>query len=376
MYNNTFVSISIDSICKNAYYFKSLLQKDTKMMVILKADAYGHGAKEIATAFEKIDFIWGYGVATPKEAIELRDYGIRKPILILGKSDRKYYLLMIENDIRISVDNENEIREISQIAVEINREAKLHVQINTGMNRFGFEIENVHSVIMKTVQLPGIQIEGIYTHAYMVDDSCREYTEEQYHKFISVIENLKSGGVDIPIKHFLNSYGVIRYPKYQMDMVRIGILLYGVFPEKELYDNKINIEPVMSVYSYITSLREVSEGETIGYGATYKVDREMIIATVDIGYADGYPRALSNKGYVLVNGKKAPIVGRICMNQMMVDVTDVYNIKVNDKVTLLGTDGNEEIMVEDIAEICHTISHEILCVFGNSLPRIFESRGE
>ncbi len=359
--------INLDNIIYNLTTLYESLGKDTPILAVLKADGYGHGALPIAKALEGVPFIWGYALATAEEALALRDAGIEKPMLILGYVFKEDMAALIEADVRLCACSIEEGYAISKAASFMGRTAHVHVKLDTGMHRIGFDLsdESVRK-ICELSELPGIQTEGLFTHFARADENDRTSTEKQYSAFKDMESRLKAAGCKFDIVHCCNSAGILRYKDYKNDMVRSGITTYGLWPSDELKDD-IKLKPALSMYSHVSFVKELEAGEAISYGGTFVTKSKCKIATVPVGYADGYPRSLSDKGYVFIRGQKAPIRGRICMDQFMVDVTDIEGVSVRDKVTLIG-DG---ITVDELGDLSGRFNYEFVCDLNKRIKRSY-----
>ena len=364
--------INLDNIIYNLSTLHKLLGGDTPILAVLKADGYGHGALPIAKALEGVPYIWGYALATAEEALALRDAGIEKPMLILGYVFKEDMAALIEADVRLCACSIEEGYAISKAASFMGKTAYVHVKLDTGMHRIGFDTsdESVRK-ICELSELPGIQTEGLFTHFARADENERSSTEKQYSAFKSMEERLEKAGCKFDIVHCCNSAGILRYGDYKNDMVRSGITTYGLWPSDELKDD-IELKPALSMYSHVSFVKELEAGEAISYGGTYVTDKKCKIATVPVGYADGYPRSLSDKGYVFIRGQKAPIRGRICMDQFMVDVTDIEGVAVRDKVTLIG-DG---ITVDELGDLSGRFNYEFVCDLNKRIKRSYVFQGK
>lgn len=374
-YYRVHADVNLDVIYDNIQETKNLLDADTKLMVIIKADGYGHGAIPIAKVLNPI--VDAFGIAIIEEGIELRENGITKPLLILGVTPVPLYSKLVEYDIMPAVFSYETARLLSEEAKKQNKTAKIHIAVDTGMSRIGFPA-NAES--MKTIQqiakLDGIAIEGCFSHFATADETDKTFTLQQMKIFQSFVDELEKNGVSIPVKHLSNSAGIIDVPDARYDMVRSGISTYGLYPSEEVDKNVLPLSPAMEIKSYITYVKTLDAGVGISYGQTYVTEKVTKVATVPVGYADGYPRALSNQGYVLVRGKKATILGRICMDQFMIDVTDIPGVTEGDIVTLVGRDQEEYITVEELAAMSHSFNYEFVCDIGKRVPRVYYYRGE
>lgn len=360
-YYRTFAEISIDAIENNLDQLKSKLQKDVLTLAIVKADAYGHGAVGVSKAIQsKVDY---FGIAELMEAVELREAGVQKPILVLSYTSPYLYETLIKNELTQTIFNYDDAVALSESAVKLNKIARVHIAVDTGMSRIGFFCNNESIEIVKRINdLPNIYIEGIFSHYACADCEERSTTDKQTRIFKDFIKALESRGMFIPIKHMCNSAGILTCDE-QFNMVRMGIVLYGLYPDKCVDDGSLSLQPAMRVVSHVVHVKDVPAGSGVSYGHTYFTKGKTRIATVCIGYADGYSRSLSNVGRVLINGEYANVIGRVCMDQLMVDVTSLKNVSVGDEVTLLGKDGDKEITAEEIASLTNTINYEVVCQF-------------
>ncbi|SER51178.1 alanine racemase [Lachnobacterium bovis] len=372
-----YATIDLDAVIANLESMKNNLKEGTKIVAVVKTDAYGHGAKEIAKTVEDIPYIWGFAVATLEEGEILRRNGIKKPILILGVTFPEECQQIIERDIRPTVCNFEMAEKISKEAQKIGKICRIHIKIDSGMGRIGFLVNEENAeTICQISKLPNIEIEGMFTHFARADELSKEPAYDQISLFKKMVKMVEDKGVSIKLKHCSNSAGIVEIPEANMDMVRAGITLYGLWPSEDVKKDIIDLKPVMSLHSTITFIKEVEKGTAISYGGTYVADSKRRIATVPVGYGDGYSRGLSNKGYVLIHGQKAPICGRVCMDQMMVDVTDIKDVKVFDDVTLLGKDGEEEITLEQLGEISGRFNYEFACLITSRVARYYIKDGK
>ena len=369
--------ISLDAVEQNFREMRKNIAEDTKMIAVVKADAYGHGAVPIAHLIEGYDYIWGFAAATAEEAVHLRENGVIKPILILGIVFEEYYPELVRDDIRLAVCEYEEAEKLSKEAVLQNKTVHIHIALDTGMTRIGYaDIPESVEEIKKIAGLPNLEIEGMFTHFSRADEYDRSPAMvqlERYQKFSDLVE---AAGVEIPLHHCSNSAGIIRVPEANLSIVRAGITIYGIYPSSEVERDIVKLTPVMELKSHVTYVKDVPEGAAISYGGTYVADKKRRVATIPVGYADGYPRQLSNKGWVLIHGKKAPILGRVCMDQFMVDVTEIGDVKKGDEVTLLGRDGDEFISIEEIGDLCGRFSYEFACDISPRVPRVYIKDGK
>ncbi len=345
------------------------------MLAVVKTDAYGHGAVAISREIEDFDYLWGFAVATDEEAMILRNNGIIKPILVLGYTFPESYEDIIANDIRPVVFKEDMARELSEEAVRQGRRVYCHLAVETGMGRIGVEAdESSIEMVQEIAALPNLVLEGVFTHFAKADIRDKRPTFEQMDRFNNYVEKLHASGVDFWLKHSSNSAGIVEIREANMDMVRAGITLYGLWPSRDV-QHKIELRPALALKSHIVYIKEVPPGYQVGYGGSWSARRPSRIATIPAGYGDGYPRALSNRGYVLIRGKRAPIAGRVCMDQVMVDVTNIPDACDYDEVTLIGRDGDEEITVETLAGMYGGFNYEIVSCFTKRVPRVYYRDG-
>lgn len=373
-YKRVYAEISLDAIKHNMAEIKEHVGNDTKVMAIIKADGYGHGAVAVAKAIDAMaDY---YGVAILEEAIELRKNGIDKPLLILGYTSPRQYADLVLHNVTQTIFDFETAKKLSETAYSLNMTANIHIAIDTGMNRIGFKAEKESlNTIKQIYSLPNIFIEGIFTHFATADEKDKTFANEQYKRFKSFADYLEENGVTIPIKHICNSAGIIDFD-YKLDMVRAGIILYGLYPSEDVDKNAIALKPAMKLKTHVIFVKEVEAGHGISYGLTYVTDRKTRIATLPVGYADGYPRALSSKGHVIINGQYAPILGRVCMDQMMVDITGIDGVKIENDVTLLGSEGDCVITAEELGNMSESFNYEFICGVGKRVPRIFVLEGK
>lgn len=365
--------IDLEAISNNVDRIREHMEPDTKIMAVIKADGYGHGSIPIARCMDKNEYVYGYAVATVEEALNLRHEGITKPVLILGYTFPHSYEQLIQADIRVTVFREDTLMQLSKVARNLGIRAKIHIKVDTGMGRIGIlPDESGLLLVRKAMETQGIEIEGIFTHFARADETDKTsalYQLAVFQDFLQRVE--KELKLQIPIRHCANSASVIEISCAQMDMVRPGIILYGLWPSCEVSQEIVKLKPALSLHSHVVFVKDFHKGQSVGYGGTFTAKEEMRIATVPVGYGDGYPRSLSGKGYVLIRGQKAPIVGRVCMDQFMVDVTRISNVKENDRVTLIGTDGSEQITVELLGELSGRSNYELVCNLGKRIPRVY-----
>ena len=374
-YYRVYADVELGNIESNVEALMALTPAGTKSLAVVKADGYGHG--DVAVAKAVYSKVFGYAVATLDEAVNLRENGIDKPILILGFVNTDEYETLVENEVAATVFDYETAEELSEAAKKTGKTAICHIKVDTGMRRIGMEPDESGVMLVKKIkQLPNLNVRGIFTHFAASDETDKTSANRQYEKFNGFIKKLEDDGITFEIKHCANSAAVIDMPQVDLDMVRLGIAMYGMYPSDEVKKEKVELFPALDLKSHITMVKEIPAGEKVSYGGTFTTTRTTKLATVSVGYGDGYPRALSSKGYVLVRGQKAPIVGRVCMDQMMVDVTDIKNVTRADIVTLIGKDGDAEITVEEIAALAGTFNYEFVCDLGKRIPRSYYLNGE
>ncbi len=368
--HRTWAEIDLKALVHNFNILKSL-SGDSKIMAVVKADAYGHSAKAIAPVLEQNGADY-FAVSNIEEALNLREYGVKKPIFILGYTPVECVKILKDNDISQCVYSKEYALKLSEKAVQGNAEIKVHIKLDTGMSRLGFDCRNeglngIEDAI-ESAKLKNFIIEGVFTHFAVSDSDIsddEQFTKVQFDRFTNALDILNKNGINPIITHCCNSAGFLSDSKKHLSLSRIGISLYGLTPSPKF---KQNLIPVMTVKSVVSMVKEIKAGDFVSYGRTFKADKNMKIATVAMGYADGYPRILSNKGYVLINGKKANIVGRVCMDQMCVDITDIPDIHIGDEVVIFG----KELSADVIAGLCDTINYEIVCGISKRVPRIIK----
>ena len=374
MYFRTQAKIDLDAVEYNYNNTRAKLPQGCKLLGVIKADAYGHGAVELARFLEnKCDF---FGVACIEEAVELKKAGIKTPILILGYVAPAFYDLVVKYDIRIPVFSYDTAKALSDEAVKQGKTVPFHFCIDTGMSRIGFQVNEESADICKQIcTLPNIEAEGLFSHFATADESDLTKALAQREKYKSFVEMLESRGIQIPIKHLNNSAGIMNFDEY-FDMCRMGIILYGLYPSEEVDKSLLDITPVMSWLTHISHIKTLEAGREVSYGGTFKTTEPRVIATIPVGYADGYPRCLSNKGRVIINGQYAPIVGRVCMDQFMVDVTDVDGAELDSIVTLVGKDGDAELSMEEVSNAAYSFNYELPCRVARRVPRTYYKDGK
>ncbi len=372
MFDNSHVTIDLNIIAGN---FRAIQEKaGVPVMAIVKANAYGHGAVPIARQLQGNCAF--FGVASMIEALELRKAGISTPILILGQMPTDTFSTAIREGIRPSIFRYEDAVELSKAAQRLGVEAPFHLVVDTGMSRIGFQVtEEDADVCEKIWHLPGIVPEGLFSHFATADsaDLTKSYIQAQ--KFDNFYRMLQDRGVQVKLRHLDNSAGIMNFESHY-EMVRAGIILYGLYPSGEVDPAKLSLQPALNWSSRITHVKLLETGREISYGGTFVTTKPTVVATVPVGYADGYRRTLSGKFYVLIHGQPAPILGRICMDQMMVDVTDIPDVAVGDRVVLIGRDGERTITMEEIAAAADSFNYEFACSIGYRVPRLYRQNGE
>lgn len=373
MCSRTEVQIDLDAVEYNYNSVRKKVGDSVKVLGVIKADAYGHGAVEIGKLLDgKCDF---FGVACIEEAVELKKAGIKSPILILGYVFPDSYDKVVKYDIRIPVFSYECAKALSQEAKNQNKNVPFHFCVDTGMSRIGYQVnEESADECKKICQFENIYPEGIFSHFATADEIDLTKAKAQRDKFKNFVQMLEDRGIEISIKHINNSAGIMNFDEY-FDMCRMGIITYGLYPSNEVDESLLDIKPVMKWTASISHVKALEAGREISYGGTFKTDKTRIIATVPVGYADGYPRCLSNMGRVLVNSQYAPIVGRVCMDQFMIDVTDIDGVNVGTQVTLVGKDGDKELSMEEVSELAHSFNYELPCRISRRVDRAFYKGG-
>lgn len=375
VYHRAVAEIDLDAIGFNIRQIKSRLKPETRLMAVVKADAYGHGAVEAS----KICLYNGaeqLAVATCDEGVELRQSSIQVPVIILGNTVESQLETVISNSLTQTVFCYDTAKAISDAAVRLGKKALVHIKIDTGMGRIGFlPSEESLNTIEEIFRLPNIDVTGIFTHFATADEADKTFTLEQYKKFRFMTDSLEKRGHTGLVRHCSNSAAILDMPQLQLDMARAGIIIYGMYPSSQVSED-LALKPAMKLKSQISYVKEVNADTSIGYGRTYFTDKKTKVATVPVGYADGYSRKCSNKSRVIVKGQYAPVIGNVCMDQMMIDVTYIENVKIGDSVTLMGKEGNLSVSAEELADIQGTINYEIVCNVGKRVPRVFIRNGE
>lgn len=374
-YTRVYAVVNLNAVEKNMKAMTVNLTEGTGIIGVVKTDGYGHGAVPVAKTIDP--YVKGYAVATVEEALILKRHGITKPILILGVTHESHNRQLIEHRLRPTVFQRKQALALSRTAVEMGETVSIHLALDTGMSRIGMKpCTESADLAAEMARMPGIRVEGLFTHFARADETDKTSARQQMREYLDFVKMLKERGVRIPVRHISNSAGIIDMPEANCDLVRAGISIYGLYPSDEVDKDRVVLRPALELKSRITYIKTIKAGTRVSYGGTFEADRTMTVATVPIGYGDGYPRSLSGKGRVLIHGKSAPILGRVCMDQMMVDVTDIREAAEDDEVTLIGRDGAEEITVEEMARLGGGFHYEILCDIGKRVPRVYIRDGK
>lgn len=374
-YHRLAAYIDLDAIGHNIRQIRKRIEPKTKLLAVVKADGYGHGATEVSKIclYNGVDAL---GVATFDEGVTLRENSIPVPILIFGNTVDDRLETVINYKLTQTVFSFKLAKKLSDTAVKLGKTALIHIKIDTGMGRIGFKADRENlNVIDSIFSLPNVQVTGIFTHFATADEADKTFTRQQYKKFRFVTDALDEMGHSGLIKHCANSGAILDCPDMQMDMVRSGIITYGMFPSTQT-NTDIDLKPAMTWKSQVSFVKELDAGVSVGYGRTYYTNRETVVATVPVGYADGYSRHFSNRGRVLINGRFAPVIGNVCMDQMMVDVTDIPDVREGSEAVIMGRQGSSVITAEELAQLDGTINYEIVCNVGKRVPRVFVKNGE
>ena len=375
-YSRVYATVNLDAVASNMRSMRDNLPASTLIMGSVKADGYGHGSVPVAKTIEP--YVFGYAVATIDEGIILRRHGINKTILILGVTHESRYEDLLRYDIRTAMFQYEKAKKLSDLALKQGKKAVVHLALDTGMSRIGMKADREHAKEAAAIAaLEGIEVEGLFTHFARADETDKSAYEEQYRRYKEFLGYLKELGVKIPIRHCSNSAGIVEsLESNHMDMVRAGIAIYGMYPSDEVDHNSVKLTPAMEIKSCITYIKEIEAGTAVSYGGTFVADHTMKVATIPVGYGDGYVRSLSGKGDVLIHGKRAAILGRICMDQFMVDCTEIENVAYGDRVVLIGRDGDNYLPVETLSDLSGRFSYEFVCDLGKRIPREFLKDGK
>ena len=377
-YQRVWAEVDLDAIWENMVHMKENIAENTKILAVIKTDGYGHGGVPIAKMLEQLDFMFGYAAATYEEAHVLREAGVKKPILILGYTFPYCYEELIREEIRPAVYRRDTVEELVAAAAKVGQKAKVHIKVDTGMGRIGITPDEEGLEFVRFLMgHPELEVEGIFTHFTKSDEEDKTSAYHQLELFQNFIDRIQTElGLTIPVKHCSNSAAILEMPQANMDMVRAGITTYGLYPSEEVSKDIVPLRAAMSLYSHIVYCKTIHAGQSVSYGGLFTAQKDTRVATIPVGYGDGYPRSLSGKGYVLIRGKKAPILGRVCMDQFMVDVSEIPEAMDGDKVTLLGVDGTERITAEELGELSGRFNYEFVCDLGKRIPRVYRQHGE
>ena len=373
-YNRAYAQVDLSAIRRNIDTSIKALPEGTGIIAVIKTDAYGHGAVRVAKAVE--DMTAGFAVATIEEAVELRQAGIESHIIVLGYTSPKEYEEAVANDVILSMYSYEQACELSRLAGNMGKKGRCHIKVDTGMNRIGLPSKHEKDIvptadeIERIKALPNIICDGIFMHFATADEADKSKARKQYDNFCMLLDELSRRNISFIYRHCSNSAAIIDMPECTFEWVRQGITLYGLKPSDEM-EHDVKLYPAMELKSHVVHIKTIEKGDEVSYGGIYTAESERRIATVSIGYGDGYPRQLSNKGYVLIRGHRAPIVGRVCMDQFMVDVTDIDGVMLEDTVTLFGRDGENEITVDELSDLCGRFNYEFVCDINKRVKRIY-----
>ena len=377
-YQRVWAEVDLDAIWENMVHMKENIAENTKILAVIKTDGYGDGGVPIAKMLEQLDFMFGYAAATYEEAHVLREAGVKKPILILGYTFPYCYEELILEEIRPAVYRRDTVEELAAAAAKVGKKAKVHIKVDTGMGRIGITPDEEGLEFVRfLIEHPELEVEGIFTHFAKSDEADKTSANHQLELFQNFINKIQTElGITIPVKHCSNSAAILEMPQANMDMVRAGITTYGLYPSEEVSKDIVPLRAAMSLYSHIVYCKMIHAGQSVSYGGLFTAQKDTRVATIPVGYGDGYPRSLSGRGYVLIHGKRAPILGRVCMDQFMVDISEIPEAMDGDKVTLLGMDGTERITAEELGELSGRFNYEFVCDLGKRIPRVYIQHGE
>lgn len=372
-YSRVYAQVDLDAIESNLEHIGLQTGPQTRVLAVVKCDGYGHGSVPIARAIEKMEEVGGYATATAEEAMELRHAGIGKPILVLGYTFPYAYEELIRQGVRMTVFREDTLDQLEKAAKRVGAKACVHVKVDTGMGRIGIQPrEESLAFLGRIADSEYLELEGIFTHFAKADEKDMGYTEGQIERFRQFVARAEAWlGMRIPFRHASNSAGILRMKEAHLDLVRAGIILYGLYPSEEMVGEADWLRPALSLHSHLVYVKDAEPGQSISYGGTFMAERRMRVGTVPVGYGDGYPRSLSGKGSVLVRGKRVPILGRVCMDQLMVDLSSVPQAAEGDSVVLLGRDGEEEITAQELGTLSGRFNYELMCDLSPRVPRVY-----
>lgn len=371
----TWAEIDLDHLAHNVREIRRVTRPQAEVMGVVKADAYGHGVKEVAQTLLE-NGVTRLAVSMLDEAIQLRQCGISVPILVLSDMEPERVEEILRYDVTQTIFSYEFAEHLSRQALAMGRRATVHIKVDTGMGRVGFAYGVAPEMVQRIVACEGLLVEGLYTHFAVSDEIDESYTRLQFQRFMDICSKLSEAGISIPVKHVANSAAIIRFPEMHLDMVRAGVILYGLYPSTVTRQGTLDLRPTMSLKSRVTMVKTVPEGTYLSYGCTVRTKRETRLATIPIGYADGYTRLLGNRARVLIHGQFAPVLGRICMDQCLVDVTDLTEeVRSGDEVVLFGRQGEAELSADEVAGLAETIHYELVCIVGKRVPRIYMKNG-
>lgn len=363
--------IDLQAVARNMREIRRVTAATAGVMAVVKANAYGHGAVEVSRAALANGADW-LGVARVSEGVKLRKAGIDAPVLILGYTTPEQCDEVIKNSLTQAVYSFDMGIYLAEAAARAGTRARVHLKVDTGMGRIGWtDASSVVQDSLKLARNPNLEIEGIFTHFAAADTVDKKYTLQQFQKFMEIIEKLRRNGLEFPLRHVANSAAIMELPETHLDLVRAGIIVYGLYPSEEVDRSRVALSPVMSLKARVAYIKEVPAGFKVSYGCTYQTERNTVIATIPLGYADGYSRLLSSKGEVLINGQRAPVVGRVCMDQIMVDAGSIPGVTMGDEAVIIGRQGDNEISADEIAAWLGTINYEVTCMVNHRVPRIY-----
>lgn len=363
------IEIDLSALEDNYKFIRSKINKKTKIAAVVKANAYGHGALQVAEKLSQLGVEY-FCVGSPDEGIELRKFGIKKPILVLAEVLASQYQDIIKGDLIQTAASLKTLKALNKAGSKADKMIKVHLKLDTGMGRIGFFSDDLPDIYQLAKELKFIKVEGIFSHFARADEQNKEFSQLQLERFKTALNKIRAAGYKLPQLHIANSAAVIDLEKISLDLVRPGIMLYGLLPSDQL-KKEAELKPLLSFKTRIVQLRSLPAGSAVSYGSTYKTDSEEKLAVLPIGYKDGYPRLLSNRGEVLIKGQRAPIRGRVCMGQTIVSVDQIKDVEVGDEVVLIGKQGNEEISAAEIADLCGTINYEIVCNLSERLEKVY-----
>lgn len=365
------VETDLQAVARNIREIRKVTAATAKVMAVVKANAYGHGAVEVSRATLANGADW-LGVARVVEGVELREAGIEAPVLILGYTTPEQYGEVVRNRLTQAVYTREMGFALAEAAAREGSKARVHIKVDTGMGRIGWvDVSRVVQDALELARNPNLVIDGIFTHFAASDTADKRYTLQQFEKFMGIIDMLRQNGLEFPLRHAANSAAIMELPETHLDLVRAGIIVYGLYPSDEVDHSRIRLSPVMSLKARVAYIKVVPAGFKVSYGCTYETERDTLIATIPLGYADGYSRLLSSKGEVLINGRRAPVVGRVCMDQIMVDAGAIPGVKMGDEAVIIGRQGDVEVSADEIAAKLGTINYEVTCMVNHRVPRIY-----